>query len=247
MKLRKKFLKKIRKKEKKRKKKLKKILWVSLVWILIIWLSIWFYRTSGLSFSEFLFMIYSFLQDNIILWILTFLAIYLLRPLLFLPATPFEFVAAVVYWAWAILIIILSLSVSLTVNYLIGRRSKKYVEYGLQDSPLLKSFRKYMKWETFTNVLFLRLMPFPFDIGSFLCGVFRLKFSVYLIASLLWALPSSIIVFTAGLSFYRAELTSFDGMLETVDTHLLQLAWVWFVLLYIVIFFLKKYISQDED
>ncbi len=245
MKLWKKLLKKLRKKEEKKKKKLKKFFFVSLAWFLIIWLSLYFYITSWLSFEEFLFSIYNFLQKNIFLGVLVFIAIYLLRPLLFLPASPFEFVAAVVYGFWSILVIILSLLASIVVNYLIGRRSKKYVEYWLQDSPLLASFRKYMKWETFTNVLFLRLMPFPFDIGSFLCGVFRLKFFPYLFASLLWSLPSSIIVFIAGLSFYRQEVTSFDGILQSVDTTLLMFAGVWFFILYIIIFSLKKYIFSQ--
>lgn len=247
MKLWKKILKKLRKKEKKRKKKLSKILLVSFVWIIIIIWSIWFYRESGMDFEDFLFSIYTYLQENILLWVLAFVLIYLLRPLLFLPATPFEFIAAIVYGVWALGVIILSLVSSIILNYLIGRRSKKYVEYWLQDSLLLRNFRKYMRGDTFVSVLFLRLMPFPFDIGSFLCWVFRLRFFTYLGASLLWALPSSFIVFIAGLSFYQAELMSFEGMLSNVDTKLLTFAWIWFVLLYIIIFFLKKYISRDID
>lgn len=212
----------------------------------MVW-SIWFYQQSGMSFEDFLFSTYRYLQENILLWVLVFVAIYLLRPLLFLPATPFEFIAALVYGLWAILIIILSLFFSIIINYIVGRRSKKYVEYWLQDSLILRNFRKYMKGDTFISVLFLRLMPFPFDIGSFLCWVFRLNFFSYIIASLLWSLPSSVIVFVAGLSFYREEITSFEGMLENVDTTLLSYAGIWFVFLYVAIFFLKRYTSRVVD
>lgn len=247
MKLWKKFLKKLRKKEKKRKKKLQKVFLVSVLWLIIIVWSVWFYQSAWMNFEEFLFFIYSFLQDNILLWILVFITIYLLRPLLFIPATPFEFIAAIIYWFWSIWVIIISLTLSIILNYFIGRRSKKYIELGLQDSPLLSRFRKYMKWDTFLNILFLRLMPFPFDIGGFLCGVFRLKFFTYLLASLLWAIPSSVIVFTAGLAFHQEELTSFEGMLKNVDSRLLMYAGIWFVLLYILIFSLKKFVFSERD
>ena len=247
MKLWKKFLKRLRKKEKKRKKKLHKLLLVSFIWVSIMVWSIWLYQQSGMNFEDFLFSIYIYLQENILLWVFAFVAIYLLRPLLFLPATPFEFIAALVYGLWAILIIILSLLFSIITNYIVGMRSKKYVEYWLQDSLILRNFRKYMRGDTFVSVLFLRLMPFPFDIGSFLCWVFRLNFFSYIIASLLWSLPSSIIVFVAGLSFYREEITSFEGMFENVDTRLLSYAGIWFVFLYAAIFFLKRYISKVVD
>ena len=246
MKLWKKILKKLHKKEQKRKKKLYKVLWVGMIWGLIILWSFFLYQNTGMSFEVFLFSIYNYLQENMILWIIVFFLIYLLRILLFLPATPFEFLAAMVYWFWAFFIVFIALFFSISLNYFVWRRSKKYIELWLKDTPLLKKFRAYMKWELFLNILFLRLMPFPFDIGSFLCGVFRFKYIPYLGASILGALPSTFIFILAWLSFYEDEVNSFESLFESVDIQLLTISWFALFLLYMSIFLIKKYLLQEE-
>lgn len=242
--------KKLRKKEKnkikKRNKRLRKLSVALCIWIFIIALCLYFYIQSWLDYESFLFGIYVFLQENLMIWWIVFLSLYILRPLLFIPASPLELLAVMVYGWYGALIIVISILSSIIINYWVWWRSKKYLEMGLKDSKMYARFQKHMHGKLFFNVLFLRLVPFPFDVWSFLCGALRFRFRAYVVASFLGALPSSIIIFMLGLSLYQEHVESFDGLFDVVDLQLLSLAWFAFIGLYVIIFFIEKYFLKNK-
>lgn len=100
---------------------------------------------------------------------------------------------------------------------------------------------------TFTHILTLRLVAFPFDLLSYLSGVFRIPFKKFWIASLLGSYPFTIISLTAGSAFHGKDVHSFEELTKNINYTILGVSIAMFLSFLVGVQFLKYYIKKRKE
>lgn len=93
----------------------------------------------------------------------------------------------------------------------------------------------------------LRIIAFPFDLLSYLSGVFRLPFKKFWIASLLGSFPFTFISLTAGSAFYGKDVHSFEELSENIDYVLLVMALTLLFLFLFGVQILKYFLKKRKE
>ena len=215
--------------------------------ILFLWITLFlcFYisiRMSSLSFEEIFFWIIQYIQNNKLLGIAIFIAMYILRPLFFIIAAPFDILSGAIFWFWlgSGVSLIATLG-SICFSYFIGYST------GWKLLEIPKKFLRIKKIEAqihkrpFFHIIMLRFLLFPFDLLNYLSGVFKISFRPFLLASFLGTCISTIITVGAGSAFHEEELNSFSQIQENIEYKNLVYASIFLVLFLIISQGLKRY------
>jgi uncharacterized membrane protein YdjX (TVP38/TMEM64 family) len=123
-----------------------------------------------------------------------FVTIYTLRPLILFPVTILSLSGGLAFGAvLGSVLTLLGCVGGATISFWIARKLGK----GLRpktDRGLLEKLEEQMASRGFVYVLFVRLLPFvPFDLVSYASGISRIRFRAFFLATLLGAIPGTII------------------------------------------------------
>lgn len=135
---------------------------------------------------------------------LSLLGLYLLRPLLFFPATPLMVLAGFAFGpVGGTLYALLAGTLSALIGYLFGR----YAVSGSTLRGLDQGFVRRLRRRPFETVLTGRLIFLPGDLINYSCGVLGIRLSPFALATLLGGVPG-----TLAAVLFGASLDLEDGL-----------------------------------
>ena len=219
-----------------------------LLWLTLVVCFYMFLSATGRTFETFFFEIYNFIQKSGGWWVAFFVILYCIRPLFFIIATPFDVLSGLIFWFWgAIGVSLLANISSIAFSYFVGYSTAgKYVAIPKRFLRLKKMEGK-IRENTFFHILMLRLVAFPFDLLSYLSGVFKIPFRKFWIASLLGSYPFTFIALTAGSAFHGKDVHSFAELTQNIDYTKLFFSLLLLGIFLLGVQILKAYLKKRKE
>lgn len=219
-----------------------------LLWLTLVVCFYMFLSATDRTFETFFFEIYNFIQKSGWWGIWIFVILYCIRPLFFIIASPFDLLSGLIFgfWGWIVASFFSNIS-SIAFSYFVGYTTAgKYVSIPKKFLRLKKMEGK-IRENTIFHILMLRLVAFPFDLLSYLCGVFHIPFRKFWIASLLGSYPFTFISLTAGSAFHGKDVHSFTELTQNMNFPLLIIAWFLLVIFLLWVQILKAYLKKRKE
>jgi uncharacterized membrane protein YdjX (TVP38/TMEM64 family) len=178
--------------------------WFVMALWLVLLVAFWVYvQQSGRSINEIL---TSWLESLATspYSVLLLLAVYVVRPLLFLPITLLTVFAGFLYGAaWGTVYATLATLVSCAVGYVVG--------YFLRGDKLQlqKGWLERLRQRSFETILVSRLTFLPGDVVNYAAGFLKISFVSFLIATAIGGMPGLLVGVLAGASLETFSATGF--------------------------------------
>ncbi len=162
------------------------------VWLVLIG-AYWYYtRVSGLAPLQIVQRLVSFLAGNP-LGVFIYMLVYLLRPLLFFPATLVTMAGGYLYGPFfGLVIVMVASNLSSMLAYLVGRIFGAGILDQSNKAGILQVYAERMRRNSFETVLIMRFIFLPYDLVSYFSGFLRVKWPGFLLATVLGSIPGSI-------------------------------------------------------
>ena len=173
------------------------------LWVLLL-MGFWIYvQQSGRSVSEILTEWLESLARSPYS-VLLLLAVYVVRPLLFLPITLLTVFAGFLYGAvWGTIYATLATLLSCAVGYVVG--------YFLRGDKLQlqKGWLERLRERSFETILVSRLTFLPGDVVNYAAGFLKISFVSFLLATAIGGMPGLLVGVLAGASLETFSATGF--------------------------------------
>ena len=174
-----------------------------LFWICALTAVLVCYFRSDLSLSDVQVSIGRFVEQWRFGAPLVYIVVYILRPLVFFPATLLTALSGALFGpAWGILYTIIGENLSANLCFLIGRYfGKNIMERLTEKNKLMFLMDCRFRENGFISVLILRLVYMPFDLVSYLSGMCNLKQTDFALGTFFGILPGLTTFVLLGSSF----------------------------------------------
>lgn len=144
---------------------------------------------------------------------LAFVAAYLLRPLLLFPASLMTIAAGLLFGpVVGVLLVVLAANASAMVAYLVGRSLANTPATNRQGDDertgLIRRWGDRMRDRSFETVFLMRLLFLPYDLVNYVSGALRIRWTAFLLATVLGTIPGTISFVLLGASLERLD----DGL-----------------------------------
>ncbi len=130
-----------------------------------------------------------------------YIIIYVLRPLIFFPATLVTVLSGFLFGPIGILYTILGSNSSALLAFFVGQ----YFGKGLLDSEetagLMQRYAQRMRQNSFETVLLMRLLFLPYDLVHYVAGFLRIDWKAFILATIIGSVPGTISFVLLGTSF----------------------------------------------
>lgn len=144
-----------------------------------------------------------------------YVLLYMLRPVVFFPATLLSLAAGYLYGpVLGVLIVIVASNLSSMVAYFIGRFFGAGILAQASDQGILNRYAERLRRDSFETVLVLRFLFLPYDLVSYFSGFLKVKWPAFLLATVLGSIPGTISFVLFGAAFegdFTGELPSLNG------------------------------------
>ncbi len=136
---------------------------------------------------------------------LWFIALYAIRPLLFLPVVLLSTLGGMMFGFWPGLIYVLTgETISCTIAYFIGRYFG--ADFIKDDADHLSSrIKRHVQHHPFFAVLMMRLAFLPYEIVDYASAIFGARFYPYFMATFVGSIPGAITLTSVGASIKNVE------------------------------------------
>lgn len=215
-------------------------IFVVLLWLTLLLLWFNYFFSNELNLEKTIFWMQDYIRENIFLWVCIFVAAYIVRPLFFIPATPFDLFSGMVFWPFfGFIVSSISTFFSAKFSYWVG-----YLTWWIVlEKKNIKKFEKLqskLAENTFQTTFMMRLIMLPFDLSNYICWVLQAPYIKYLFGTWIWVLPATAVFVGAGAAFYGKDINTFDALLENVNYSYLMLSSGFFISIIILSRILKK-------
>jgi pyruvate/2-oxoglutarate dehydrogenase complex dihydrolipoamide dehydrogenase (E3) component/uncharacterized membrane protein YdjX (TVP38/TMEM64 family) len=145
---------------------------------------------------------------------LIYIAVYALRPLILFPATLLTVLSGALFGPiYGSIYTIIGANLSANVAYSMGRFLG--ADFVNEDSSgIINTWKNKLKERSFETVLIMRLIYLPFDAVNYGCGILKVKWAQYLLATLIGTIPGSITFVVFGSSINFADFDTSEISLE---------------------------------
>lgn len=142
-----------------------------------------------------------------------FVAVYLLRPLLFFSAAVLTVAGGFLFGAaGGVALVVLAANGSAMVAYGLARWFGAGVGDQADPSGRLARWTARLRHRSFESVISMRLLHLPYDLVSYLAGAVRIHPGAFLLGTAIGSLPA-----TVAFVLFGASLESFDGGVPAID------------------------------
>lgn len=146
-----------------------------------------------------------------------FVAVYLLRPLLFFSATVLTVAGGFLFGAaGGVALVVLAANGSAMVAYGLARWFGAGIGDEADASGRLARWTARLRRRSFESVISMRLLHLPYDLVSYVAGAVRIHPGAFLLGTAVGSLPA-----TVALVLFGASLERFDGGVPAVDAPVL--------------------------
>lgn len=171
-----------------------------LFWLTLLGCYQWYRWHYDVSAWQALAQIVELLRSNS-LGPLLYIIIYTLRPLILFPATFLTVGGGLVFGpVWGIIYTIVGSNLSAMVAYFIGRFFGEAILDNSRTNPLIQRYTQRLRAKSFETVMIMRFILLPYDLVNYLCGVLRINWQAYLLATIIGSLPGTFAFVLAGAS-----------------------------------------------
>lgn len=175
---------------------------------------------------------------------LIYIAIYAIRPFTFFSAGLLTISGGYLFGpVWGVIYSTVAGIFSSSVAYVIGR----YFGGALLDSDkstgVIAHYASRLRRNSFETVLIMRLLLLPYDFVNYLCGLLRIRYRAYLIASILGSIPGSIAFVLFGASVKDIDKLLLEGKLPSLDFRVLAAS----LAIFAVSVALSRYFKRREE
>lgn len=152
--------------------------------------------------------------------IVAYVGVYLVRPLVLFPASVLTVVGGVLFGPWlGVAVVVVAANVSAMIAYGVGRllgnvpdaELAAAVADGDDDLSLVARWSQRLRDNGFESVLVMRLLFLPYDLVSYVCGGLRIRWTSFLLATVLGSLPGTVSFVLLGASLERVD-QGLDGI-----------------------------------
>jgi uncharacterized membrane protein YdjX (TVP38/TMEM64 family) len=172
------------------------------LWIVLLVAFWWYVRRSNQTVAEILSGWLRSLSTSPYSFLLL-LAVYLIRPLLFLPITLLTVFSGFLYGAfWGTVYATLATLASCAVGYFVGRFLSS------DKVQLQRAWIERLRERSFETILVSRLTFLPGDVVNYAAGFLKISFTAFLISTAIGGMPGLLVGVLAGASL---ETFSADG------------------------------------
>ena len=213
-------------------------LFALVVWVVLAGLYWRYTSANGLTPVQAVQQLVTFMAANT-LGIVVYILLYMVRPVVFFPATLLTLAAGYLYGPiFGTLIVIVASNLSSMVAYFIGRFFGAGLVAGSSGSSVLQKYTERMRRNSFETVLVLRFLFLPYDLVSYFSGFLRVKWQWFLLATVLGSIPGTI----SFIMFGNAIEGRFTGALPRLNGVSLGIA----VLMFVVSIGLSRWFKRRE-
>ena len=147
---------------------------------------------------------------------LAYVAAYLLRPLLLFPASLMTVAAGLLFGpVLGVLLVVLAANASAMVAYLVGRALANTPQPDREGDDeragLIRRWGDRMRERSFETVFLMRLLFLPYDLVNYVSGALRIRWTAFLLATVLGTIPGTISFVLLGASLERLD-EGLDGV-----------------------------------
>ena len=191
---------------------------------LAIWLTLlaayWHYvRSNGITPLESVQRLVEFMASSGA-GVLVYILVYMLRPVLFFPATPLTLAGGYLYGPFlGVVVVVVASNLSSMVAYTIGRFFGAGILDQSSNSGVLQTYAERMRRNSFETVLIMRFIFLPYDLVSYFSGFLRIRWQGFLLATALGSIPGTIAFVLFGASIeggFTGELPRLNGTMLAV-------------------------------
>jgi len=197
-----------------------------LFWVLLIGAYTFYTVSNGLSPIETFKQLLNFMSNSPF-GPLIFVLIYTLRPLILFSAALLTLGAGFLFGpVWGVVLTVVGANLGASLAYLIGR----YFGNGVLDSSeesggLVQRYTERLRNNSFETVLTMRFIFMPYDLVNYLAGFLKVRYTSFILATILGSLPGTI----AFVLFGASTDGDFSGGLPSLDPAVLIASVVIFV------------------
>lgn len=177
------------------------VIWATLLGAAVVWV-----QAQGLSIRELMQLVYDYVVDNPIAPVV-YIVIYALRPLTFFPAMWLTIAAGSLFgFGPGLIYALIGENLSANTAYALARffRSDRFSQE--DRSPRIAAFRRLLIDQAFPTVVVLRASFLPFDLVNYACGLLRVPWVAYMLASVIGMLPPMITFVSFGATVKLPDL-----------------------------------------
>ncbi|MFO7538276.1 MAG: TVP38/TMEM64 family protein [Chloroflexota bacterium] len=171
-------------------------------WLALIGGYWWYTRSSNLTPTESLQLLATFLTGST-LGGLAYILIYLLRPLIFFPATLLTLLGGFLFGPiWGIIYVVLGSNGSALAAYFVARFFGQDLLPDQEDSQsFVNRYAQRLRDNSFETVLLMRLLFLPYDLVHYVAGFLRIDWRAFILATAIGSIPGTISFVLLGSSF----------------------------------------------
>lgn len=195
-------------------------------WLALIGSYAYYTLSSGLSPVETFKQLLDFMSSSAY-GPLIFIALYAVRPLILFSALLLTVGAGFLFGpVWGVVLTVVGANIGASIAYLIGRYfGQGVLESGESDTGFVQRYAERLRNNSFETVLTMRFIFLPYDLVNYLAGFLKVRYSAFILATILGSLPGTI----AFVLFGASTDGDFSGGLPSLDPAVLVASVVIFV------------------
>ena len=209
-------------------------------WLALIGSYAYYTASSGLSPVESFRQVLDFMANSAF-GPLIFIAIYTLRPLILFSAVVLTLGAGFLFGpVWGVVLTIIGANLGASLAYLIGRYfGQGVLESSGDDTGLVGRYAERLRNNSFETVLTMRFIFLPYDLVNYLAGFLKVRYTAFILATILGSLPGTI----AFVLFGASTDGDFSGGLPSLDPTVLIAS----VVIFVASLGLSRYFKRRES
>lgn len=178
-------------------------IWGALLAAALVWIYV-----QGLSIREIMRIVYDYVVDNPIAP-LVYIVIYGLRSLTFFPAMWLTIAAGSLFgFGPGLIYALIGENLSANIAYALARFFRRDDGEAEDKNPRIAAFRRLLVEQAFPTTVVLRASFLPFDLVNYACGLLRVPWIPYALASIVGMLPPMITFVSFGATVNLPDLLS---------------------------------------
>lgn len=163
------------------------------IWLFAIAIAIYYYITLGIPLTEYAAIIQALINRFGLWGPLIYILIYTFRGLIFFPGTILTVAAGVLFGPlFGLLYTLIGANLSASVSFVTGRYfGKDFIQSPENTAKLAPYMGDKFRENGFISILIMRLVFLPFDIVSYVAGVYQLRYRDFALATFIGILPGT--------------------------------------------------------
>ncbi|MCA9958410.1 MAG: TVP38/TMEM64 family protein [Anaerolineales bacterium] len=174
-------------------------------WLALLGGYVWYTKSNNLTITDSLSQLAAALTGSAVGPVI-YIILYMIRPLIFFPATLMTVLAGFLFGPIGIIYTIIGSNSSALLAFFVGRYFGQGLLEGADESAgIINRYTKRLRDNSFETVLLMRLLFLPYDLVHYVAGFLRIDWKAFILATAIGSIPGTISIVLLGTSFGTLE------------------------------------------